>query len=98
LPQGCYRRPCDAVSVQRRAFSALRIAIIGEHHDGGIIAFVLGAVMLVRGETPGFRVSWSVIGTVVAMAAGLILVVLGSLRRARKGPVRVGAQAMPGLS
>ena len=65
---------------------------------GGIIAFVLGAVMLVRVETPGFRLSWSVIGTVVAMFAGLILVVLGSLQRARKGPVRVGAQAMPGLS
>ena len=65
---------------------------------GGIIAFVLGAVMLVRVEAPGFRVSWPVIGTVVAMFAGLILVVLGSLQRARKGPVRVGAQAMPGLS
>src|SRR5262249_19713109 len=47
---------------------------------------------------PGFRVSWPVIGTVVAMFAGLILVVLSSLRRARKGPVRVGAQAMCGLS
>jgi membrane-bound serine protease (ClpP class) len=65
---------------------------------GGIIAFVLGAVMLVRVETPGFRVSWSVIGTVVAMFASLILVVLGSLQRARNGPVRVGAQAMRGLS
>ena len=65
---------------------------------GGIIAFVLGAVMLVRVEAPGFRLSWPVIGTVVAMFAGLILVVLGSLQRARKGPVRVGAQAMPGLS
>ena len=65
---------------------------------GGIIAFVLGAVMLVRVETPGFRLSWSVIGTVVTMFAGLILVVLGSLQRARRGPVRVGAQAMPGLS
>jgi membrane-bound serine protease (ClpP class) len=65
---------------------------------GGIIAFVLGAVMLVRVEAPGFRMSWSVIGTVVAMVASLILVVLGSLLRARKGPVRVGAQAMPGLS
>ena len=31
------------------------------------VAFVLGAVMLVRVETPGFRLSWSVIGTVVAM-------------------------------
>src|SRR5215831_13092781 len=53
---------------------------------GGLIAFLLGAVMLFRVETPGFRLSWSVIGTVVAMFAGLILVVLGSLLRARRGP------------
>jgi membrane-bound serine protease (ClpP class) len=32
------------------------------------------------------------------MFAGLMLVVLGSVWRARKGPVRVGAQAMRGLS
>jgi membrane-bound serine protease (ClpP class) len=39
-----------------------------------------------------------VIGIAAALLAGLILVVLGSLLRARKGPVRVGAQAMRGLS
>jgi membrane-bound serine protease (ClpP class) len=64
---------------------------------GGIIAFVLGAVMLFRVEPPGYRLSWSVIGIVAAIFTGFILVVLGSLRRARKGPVRVGAQAMRGL-
>jgi membrane-bound serine protease (ClpP class) len=64
---------------------------------GGIIAFVLGAVMLFRVEPPGYRLSWSVIGIVGAMFTGFVLVVLSSLRRARKGPVRVGAQAMRGL-
>jgi membrane-bound serine protease (ClpP class) len=65
---------------------------------GGIIAFVLGAVMLFEIEEPGFRLSWSVIGITAAIFISLILVVLGSLRRARKGPVRLGAQAMRGLS
>jgi membrane-bound serine protease (ClpP class) len=65
---------------------------------GGIIAFVLGAVMLFRVEAPGYRLSWLVIGMVAALFAGFVLVVLGSLGRARKGPVRVGAQAMRGLS
>jgi membrane-bound serine protease (ClpP class) len=65
---------------------------------GGIIAFGLGAIMLFKVETPGFRLSWSVVGIAVAMFVGLIFVVLRSLRRARKGPVRVGAQAMRGLS
>jgi membrane-bound serine protease (ClpP class) len=64
---------------------------------GGIIAFVLGALMLFRVEPPGYRLSWSVIGIVGAMFTGFVLVVLSSLRRARKGPVRVGAQAMRGL-
>jgi membrane-bound serine protease (ClpP class) len=64
---------------------------------GGIIAFVLGAVMLFEIEEPGFRLSWSVIGIAAAIFIGLILVVLGSLRRAQKGPVRLGAQAMRGL-
>jgi membrane-bound serine protease (ClpP class) len=65
---------------------------------GGVIAFVLGAVMLVRVEAPGYRLSWSVIGIVAAMFTGFVLVVLGALRRARRGPPRVGAQAMQGLS
>lgn len=65
---------------------------------GGVIAFVLGALMLFRVEAPGYRLSWWVIGITVALFIGLFLVVLGSLRRAGKGPARVGAQAMRGLS
>ncbi|KWV59327.1 serine protease [Bradyrhizobium macuxiense] len=64
---------------------------------GGVVAFVLGAAMLFRIEAPGYHLSWSVIAIVAAMFTGLIVVVLGALRRARKGPARVGAQAMRGL-
>jgi membrane-bound serine protease (ClpP class) len=64
---------------------------------GGVIAFVLGAVMLLRVEAPGYRLSWSVIGIVAALFTGFVLVVLGSLLRARSAPARVGAQAMRGL-
>lgn len=64
---------------------------------GGIIAFVLGAAMLFEIEAPGFRLSWPVIGIATAIFVSLLLVVLNSLRRARKGPVRLGAQAMRGL-
>jgi membrane-bound serine protease (ClpP class) len=65
---------------------------------GGIIAFVLGAVMLFEIEAPGYHLSWWTIGIAAAIFVSLILVVLGSLWRARKGPVRLGAQAMRGLS
>lgn len=64
---------------------------------GGIIAFVLGAMMLFRGEAPGYQLSWWVIGIAAAVLTGFALVVLGSLRRVRKAPARVGAQAMRGL-
>lgn len=64
---------------------------------GGIIAFVLGALMLFRVEAPGYQLSWWVIGTTAAVFIGFALVVLGSLRRARRAPERVGAQAMRGL-
>lgn len=65
---------------------------------GGVVAFVLGALMLVRVEAPGYRLSWSVIAVVAAMFTGFVLVVLGALRHARNAPTRVGAQAMRGLS
>ncbi|MCA1456065.1 nodulation protein NfeD [Bradyrhizobium sp. BRP22] len=64
---------------------------------GGVIAFVLGAIMLFRVEVPGYRLSWSLIAIVATVFTGFVFVVLGSLRRARKGPVLVGAQAMRGL-
>ncbi|NOJ49283.1 NfeD family protein [Bradyrhizobium archetypum] len=65
---------------------------------GGIIAFVLGAVMLFEIEAPGYHLSWWTIGIAAAIFVGLIFVVLRSLWRARKGPARLGAQAMRGLS
>jgi membrane-bound serine protease (ClpP class) len=65
---------------------------------GGVIAFVLGAIMLFDVEAPGYRLSWPVVGITAAMFIGLVLVVLRSLQRAGKGPVPVGAQAMRGLS
>jgi membrane-bound serine protease (ClpP class) len=65
---------------------------------GGVVAFVLGAIMLVKVEAPGYRLSWSVIAIVAAVFTGFVLVVLGALRRARRGPPRVGAQAMLGMA
>jgi len=53
---------------------------------GGVIAFILGAVMLFRVEAPGYRLSWSVICIVAAMFHRLCSCLLGSIRRARSGP------------
>ncbi|MCA6126304.1 nodulation protein NfeD [Bradyrhizobium sp. WSM 1704] len=64
---------------------------------GGLISFVLGALMLFRGEAPGYTLSWWVIGITTALFAAFLVAVLGALRRAAKGPAQVGAQAMQGL-
>lgn len=65
---------------------------------GGVVAFLLGAMMLFRVQAPGYRLSWIVVAIAAALFISLILIVLGSLRRARKSPALVGAQAMRGLS
>ena len=59
---------------------------------GGLIAFLLGAVMLFKVEAPGYRLSWTVIGIAAAMFTGLVLVVLGS-RLARPQEPGAGRRA-----
>jgi membrane-bound serine protease (ClpP class) len=64
---------------------------------GGVAAFLLGAAILFKIEGPGYRLSWTVVVTAMAMIVSLTVVVLGSLWRARRNPARVGGQAMRGL-
>lgn len=64
---------------------------------GGMIAFLLGAAMLLKVEGPGFELSWLVIGPAAALALGLALLAGGYLLAARKRAPRVGALAMHGM-
>jgi membrane-bound serine protease (ClpP class) len=64
---------------------------------GGVASFLLGAAMLFKIEAPGYRLSWTVVIVAAVMIFSLSVIVLGSLWRARRGPARVGAQAMRGL-
>jgi membrane-bound serine protease (ClpP class) len=64
---------------------------------GGVAAFLLGAAMLFKIEAPGYQLSWTVVIIALAMMVSLTVVVLGSLWRTRRNPVRVGGQAMRGL-
>jgi membrane-bound serine protease (ClpP class) len=63
---------------------------------GGLIAFILGASMLVDSENPDFQISWwTIAGTAIASAAVLILL-LGYTLRAMRRPVATGAEEMTG--
>jgi len=61
---------------------------------GGIVAFVIGSVMLLDREVPGFSVAWQMIAA-MALAGALVLVAIVSFAvRARRRPVVSGAEGL----
>ena len=63
---------------------------------GGLIAFVLGSVILIDSDLPGFEIPYGLIGG-VAVASGLFLVfVIGMVVRGRRRPVVSGREEMLG--
>jgi membrane-bound serine protease (ClpP class) len=65
---------------------------------GGIVAFVLGAAMLVDTDVPEYRVSWWVIGTMAAMSIAVLVLLLGFTLRAYRRPAVSGARTLVGAS
>ena len=63
---------------------------------GGVIAFVIGSVLLIDTDMPGFGVSWVTIGAFAASSAAFFLVGLGFVARARKRAVVSGPEQMVG--
>ena len=63
---------------------------------GGLVAFLLGAMMLIDTDAPEFQLSWTVIGGSHAGQHWPLVPALGYVWRARKQPVRTGAPAMLG--
>lgn len=63
---------------------------------GGIIAFVIGSIMLLDTDVPGFRISWILIGSIAAVSAGLFILIMFMLARSRRVPVVSGPEEMIG--
>ena len=63
---------------------------------GGVIAFVMGSVMLIHTDIPGYGVSWSLIVPVAIASALFIFLVVGMALRARKRPVVSGGEELVG--
>ncbi len=63
---------------------------------GGIVAFVIGSVMLIDTDIPGYGVSWSVIVPVAFTSALFIFLVVGMALKARRRPVVSGQEEMIG--
>ena len=63
---------------------------------GGIVAFVIGSVILFDTDAPGYGVSWWLIGTVAGMGSGFMLMTVLMLARSRRRAVVSGPEEMVG--
>jgi membrane-bound serine protease (ClpP class) len=63
---------------------------------GGIIAFAIGAVMLIDTEVPGFGIPRALIGALVAVTALFVFFVAALALKARRRPVVTGHEALIG--
>jgi membrane-bound serine protease (ClpP class) len=63
---------------------------------GGIIAFVIGSVMMIDTDVPGFILPWPLIAAIAFLSALFIVVVVGMAMQARKRPVVSGREEMIG--
>jgi membrane-bound serine protease (ClpP class) len=63
---------------------------------GGVIAFVLGSVMLINTDVPGYDIPWSLIAPLAAGTAAFFLFVIGMALKARKRPVVTGREDLIG--
>jgi membrane-bound serine protease (ClpP class) len=66
---------------------------------GGLIAFVVGSIMLIEERNlPGFQIPYALIAGVAAASAGFLIFLLGMLMRAHKRPVVSGREHMIGAA
>lgn len=64
---------------------------------GGVIAFVVGSIMLLDSSVPGYAISLSVIFAVALSSALFFILIIGMALKARRQPVVSGAEEMIGL-
>ena len=63
---------------------------------GGVAAFIIGSIMLIDSDLPGYQLPWGIIAGFAATTGGIALFVAGAALQARRRKVVTGAQAMIG--
>lgn len=61
---------------------------------GGVVAFIIGSVMLIDTDLPGYGISWALIVPIAATTALFSFMVASMALRARKRPVMTGAEEL----
>jgi membrane-bound serine protease (ClpP class) len=59
---------------------------------GGIVSFIIGSIMLLDADVPGFKIAWQLIGSVALVASALLLAMAMFFMRSRRRPVVTGAE------
>ncbi len=65
---------------------------------GGVVAFVIGSVMLIDTDVPGFDIPYALIGGFAAASAAVLIFMVGMVLKARRRPVMSGAEELIGAS
>jgi len=63
---------------------------------GGVIAFVIGSVILIDTDIPGYGIPYALIGGFAAASAAFLLLVVGALLKAQRRPVVSGREELVG--
>jgi membrane-bound serine protease (ClpP class) len=61
---------------------------------GGIAAFVIGSIILMDDDVPGFGIAWQLIAVIALLGAGLLLGILSLAVRIRRRPVVSGVEGL----
>jgi membrane-bound serine protease (ClpP class) len=72
------------------------LATFGVLGVGGIIAFVIGAVLLIDTDVPAFGISYTLIAGLTVVTAAFIFFVSGAALKARRRPVVSGSEELVG--
>jgi len=65
---------------------------------GGAVAFLVGSVMLIDTDVPGYEIPWGLIATVTATSLAFFFFVIGMALQARRRPVVTGGEQLIGAS
>jgi membrane-bound serine protease (ClpP class) len=63
---------------------------------GGIVAFVVGSIMLMDTDLPGFQIAWELIGGIALTASLLLMLLIVMLSRSQQQKVVTGQEEMIG--
>jgi membrane-bound serine protease (ClpP class) len=75
------------------SYAGLALILLG---IGGIIAFVVGSLMLIDSDAPGFGIPWPLVGGVALASALFLISVIGMALKSRRKPLMSGQEHMVG--